>query len=115
MIGLSILWGIFFILPISLILIFGCYEYWYVKDETLCCKKPFRRKKYIRFSDIQKAEKTNVTVLLSHLYSYSHYRQPAYIIYGKEEKITIILNPKNEKYVKDTFEKYNRYISAHGK
>jgi hypothetical protein len=115
LIGFSILWSIFFVLPMVGILIFGCYEYWYVKNETLYCKKLFRRKKQILFSDIQKAEKTNVRVLLSHLYPSSHYRQPAYVIYGKEETITIILNPKNETYVKDTFEKYSRYTYTLGK
>lgn len=111
----SIFWMIFFILPVLLILIFGCFEYWYIKDETLYCKKLFCRRKKILFSDIKKAEKTDVRVLLSRLYSASYYRQPAYVIYGKEDTITIILNQKNETYVKDTFEKYSRYTYMLGK
>lgn len=107
--GVTLLWCCIFIIPLALSIVFACYEYWYLKNDTLFCKKLFRKIKSIRLNDIVKAEKKTVVVVAAACGG--KYRN-AYVIYGNSEKITLVINKKNEQYLNGIFEKYVKCSTA---
>ena len=98
---ITLVWCGVFLIPLALAIIFGCYEYWYIKDNTLFCKKLLRKEKCIRLPEITKAEKRSAAIV-----SWTRKYRNAYILHGNGEKFMIVINRKNEQYLNETFEKY---------
>ena len=73
----------------TVLIIIGCYEYWFLSDEYIYSKKIFRKKVTIKLSEIDKVEKKIVPAIVLGVY-----KSEAYIIYSKNKRISILTNGK---------------------
>ena len=74
-----------------LAIIYGCYEYWVLSEDSIYSKKPFRRKVVIKLDEIDKVEKKVVKALVL-----GSYGREAYIVFSKNKKIVILINERKK-------------------
>ncbi len=75
----------------TVLIIIGCYEYWFLSDEYIYSKKIFRKKVAIKLSEIDKVEKKIVPAIVLGVY-----KSEAYIIYSKNKRISILTNGRRK-------------------
>ena len=83
------------ILSLSVLIFIYCYEYWVINDEYILSKKLFRQKRIIKIDQITSITKKEINALI-----YSVFKSDAYIITNGKDTIKILINDKNELYLR---------------
>lgn len=78
------------------VLLFGCYEYWYVDEDVVIARKIIGKQKMIPRSQIKRIERTEVRTLLN-------YNRDAYVIYSPYGVVTIFITKKNAELLHSCF------------
>ena len=68
-----------------IIIVIECYGYWILSDDSLICKKLFRKRRQIKLTEISKVEKKSVYTLFT-------CKCDAYFIYSNNYKTVVLIN-----------------------
>lgn len=86
----TLFFGTMIIIELVLIILYG-YEYWFLTDDAIYSKKPFKKKVIIKLSEIENVEKNTISTFV-----FGTYITEAYIICSNEEKITIFIDKEKK-------------------
>ena len=75
----------------SILIIKGCYEYWFLSKDSISSKKLFHKKVVINLKEIDMVEKKIVPALIL-----GTYKSEAYVIYSKNNRIVILTDERKK-------------------